>query len=85
MKKKIFTTLGIMSGTSMDGVDLSLIKSDGYNFIEQIYDKFYEFSNDLQRELIILRKDLNNLDDMKKNFLKIKEIEKKFTLLTQKL
>ena len=28
MKKKVFTALGIMTGTSMDGVDLSVIKSD---------------------------------------------------------
>ena len=26
---KIFTALGFMSGTSMDGVDASIIKSDG--------------------------------------------------------
>ena len=28
---KIFTALGLMSGTSMDGVDASIIKSDGNN------------------------------------------------------
>ena len=37
MKKKIFTTIGLMSGTSMDGVDLSAIKSDGYNNLLSIF------------------------------------------------
>ena len=30
---KIYTALGLMSGTSIDGVDASIIKSDG----EQVY------------------------------------------------
>jgi len=41
MKKKIFSALGIMTGTSIDGVDLSLIKSDGINEFEPILDDFF--------------------------------------------
>ena len=29
MKKKEYCSLGIMSGTSLDGLDFSLIKTDG--------------------------------------------------------
>ena len=36
MKKKVFYSLGIMSGTSLDGLDFSLIKSDGEKQIEII-------------------------------------------------
>ena len=35
MNRKFFS-LGLMSGTSMDGVDASIIKSDGEKFIEII-------------------------------------------------
>ena len=85
MKKKIFTTLGLMSGTSMDGADLSLIKSDGYNHIEHIYDKYYEFDEDLYRDLIALREELKNSADLKKKSIKINKIEKKFTLFNGKI
>jgi len=80
MKKNIFTVLGLMSGTSMDGVDLSLIKTDGYDYYAQISDKFYEFDDQLYKDLIRLRENIKNLEDLKKKSSIVIEIEKKFTL-----
>ena len=37
---KTINALGLMSGTSMDGVDASIIKSDGENNIEIIGDLY---------------------------------------------
>ena len=39
MSKKYFS-LGLMSGTSGDGVDASIIKSDGQNQYETVLDKY---------------------------------------------
>jgi len=47
--EKIYTSLGLMSGTSMDGVDASIIKSDGYGQFINILDEYYEFDEDLQK------------------------------------
>jgi anhydro-N-acetylmuramic acid kinase len=74
-----------MSGTSMDGVDLSVIKSDGFSEVEQLYDKYFEFDDNLLEELIILRENLKKSDDLKKYLKKIKEIERKFTLFNSKI
>ena len=85
MKKKIFTAMGLMSGTSMDGVDLSIIRSDGHDYIEQINDKYCEFTDDLYKDLILLRDKIVNSGDLKKKLEEIDRIEKKFTLYVGKI
>ena len=80
MKKKIFTSIGLMSGTSMDGVDLSVIKSDGNDQFSSIYDTYKDFDDGLYNQLIILRDKIGNSTDLKTHSKEINDIEKKFTL-----
>ena len=61
---KIYNVLGIMSGTSMDGVDLSLIKTDGMNYTKIVYEKNYKYSNSYKHKL---KKLIINLPKTKKN------------------
>ncbi len=80
MKKKIFTSIGLMSGTSMDGVDLSVIKSDGNDQFSSIYNTYKEFDNGLYKQLIGLRDKISNSTDLKTYSKEINDVEKKFTL-----
>ena len=85
MKKKMFTSLGLMSGTSMDGVDLSIIKSDGYDEFHSIFNIFRPFDNSLFEQLIDLRDKISNTEDLKTFSKRLSELEKKFTLFNYKI
>ena len=77
---KNFYSLGLMSGTSMDGIDASIIKSDGEQFIEIIDDLYLKYNDQLKLKLkqavdLCTSKDKFNL--LSKS---INEIEKEITL-----
>ena len=48
---KEFTSLGLMSGTSGDGVDASIIKTDGNNKYETIENKYFEYGNNIYQKI----------------------------------
>ena len=85
MKKKMFTSIGLMSGTSMDGVDLSVIKSDGNDQFSSIYDTYQEFDDGLYRHLTGLRDKIRSFTDLKTYSKEINDVEKKFTLFNSHL
>ena len=39
---KLFTALGLMSGTSGDGVDASIISSDGIDHYSEIINEYFK-------------------------------------------
>ena len=80
MKKKLYTALGLMSGTSMDGVDLSIISSDGYEEFSNIFDEYYEYAKNLQNQLVRLRDLISTKKDLSENSEKLRELERNLTL-----
>ena len=44
---KLYTALGLMSGTSLDGIDASIIRTDGQSQYKSILDKYYKYSPEI--------------------------------------
>jgi len=77
---KYLYSLGLMSGTSVDGVDASIIKSDGEQFLEIIDDIYVKYDDHFKMKLkktidsCYSKDEFNNLSNS------IKDIEKEITL-----
>ena len=80
MKKKLFSAMGLMSGTSMDGVDVSIIKSDGFDEVELILDKYFEYDTDLYKQLSTFRDKIKSREDLTKYSKELSDIERALTI-----
>ena len=77
---KEYTSLGLMSGTSGDGVDASIIRSDGVSKFEVIDNKYFEYDEKIYQNIHNLKERLYDIDDLKKLEKEINELKRKITL-----
>jgi len=77
---KIYTALGLMSGTSMDGVDASIIQTDGKSQYKSILDKYFKYPESIYNNLTTLRDKIKTSKDLKKYKKQIKSVEKDITI-----
>ncbi|MDB9812570.1 anhydro-N-acetylmuramic acid kinase [Candidatus Pelagibacter sp.] len=75
-----YTALGLMSGTSMDGIDASIINSDGTSHYEVIYNKYFEYNDSLYQQLTKIKDKINTSKDIKLLLSELKSLEREITL-----
>ena len=78
---KNFYCLGLMSGTSMDGIDASIIYSNGLDNLKIIENNYYKYDDELINILSNFKNKINSLDDLKLYQKDLKNLERKITIL----
>ena len=84
MQKK-WISLGLMSGTSGDGVDASIIRTNGINQYESIKDKYFEYDIDIYRDIHNLKEKIHKIEHIEKFKNKIDNLERKITIFHSKI
>ena len=73
-------SLGLMSGTSLDGIDVSIIKSNGEQYLEIIDDSYLKYEDQLKLKLKKIIDSCTSKDQLAKIPKEIDELEKELTL-----
>ena len=63
---KNYYSLGLMSGTSGDGVDASLINSDGSSNYKVEINKYFKYENNFSQKIHLLKDKINTVNDLEK-------------------
>ncbi len=77
---KNWISLGLMSGTSGDGVDASIIKTNGINTYELIKDKYFEYDSNIYKDIHNLKEKIHKIEHLKTFSKELNNLERKITL-----
>ena len=73
--RREYTSLGLMSGTSADGVDASIILSNGVDKYEVIIERSYEYDKEIKVNIHSLKQKIHNKTHIKKLSKDLKDLE----------
>jgi anhydro-N-acetylmuramic acid kinase len=79
--KKLITSIGLMSGTSCDGIDASIIQSDGEDELNSIGDYFSPYEEKTRSRIRKLKEKIEKILDLEDNKNEITYLEKEITFL----
>ncbi|MEM9359433.1 MAG: anhydro-N-acetylmuramic acid kinase [Pseudomonadota bacterium] len=60
---KIKRAIGLMSGTSMDGIDVAAIETDGLSYVQRVGFEGYSYCADFRKKLLKAVEDAQNMKD----------------------
>ena len=78
--QKDWLSLGLMSGTSGDGVDASIIRSNGVDQYELIKDKYYEYDSGIYKDIHNLKEKIHSSEHLIKFKKELHNLERKITI-----
>ena len=73
-------SLGLMSGTSGDGVDASIIKTNGLDEYKVLADKYFEYDSNIYRDIHTLKEKINNISHLEEFDSELNDLERKITI-----
>jgi len=82
--KKLITAIGLMSGTSCDGIDASIIKTDGEDRLDLIGDYFFPYEEKSRFKIRKFKEKIDKISDLENNKSEANDLEKMITLLHYK-
>ncbi|RZO49315.1 MAG: anhydro-N-acetylmuramic acid kinase [Candidatus Pelagibacterales bacterium] len=77
---KSYYSLGLMSGTSADGVDASIIQSDGDTEYKVMLERYFKYDQNIYNNIHDIKEQINNSKDLTNLSKKIGPLQKEITI-----